>query len=335
MVGDGMNKKKYKNFKIFLLIFILGLLLYQFRVALSIQLVPVFDTVKSFFVKAPCEEPIEYILGTFDSQFDISKYYFLNALVDAEAIWEEPVGLDLFSYVSMDFIDSADAEPDILKINLIYDYRQEATSKLASLGIVVENNRASYEMLKVKFSTLNKEHNEMTDIFNRRIAIFNQNNKVFNQDVIFWNKKGGAPQKEYNILGKQRLILEKESRELIILQNRLNNMADEINALVVVLNRLVESLNLSVEKYNTVNISRGESFEEGIYFTDGINRAINIYEFSSEEKLVRVLAHELGHALGLEHVEDGGAIMYKYNQENSLVLNESDLVELKILCEIQ
>ena len=87
------------------------------------------DTLTGFFTKAPCVEPIHYNLGTFDIQFNISKNYFEGALTDAETIWEKPLGKELFVYTP------TDSSRDVLKINLIYDYRQQATSKLASLGI--------------------------------------------------------------------------------------------------------------------------------------------------------------------------------------------------------
>ena len=74
---------------------------------------------------APCEQSIMYTIGTFDGRFGLSRQTFLSVIKEAETIWEKPVGKDLFAY----------ADDGSLKINLIYDYRQQATSKLKSLGI--------------------------------------------------------------------------------------------------------------------------------------------------------------------------------------------------------
>jgi len=140
--------------KIFIPLLILGAIVYQFRAGLSAQFLPLWDNLgSSIFPQAPCSEPIPYTLDTFDTQFGISKDYFLSALLDAEAIWEKPFGKQFFNYAPMD------SAPNVLKINLIYDYRQQATSKLASLGITVENTKTSYNTLKTKYAALTTEYN--------------------------------------------------------------------------------------------------------------------------------------------------------------------------------
>jgi len=287
--------------------------------------------VRPFFTSAPCTESIPYTIGTFDKKFNISEAYFLDALSDAEAIWEKPFGKDFFVYSPESLEDSP---RDVLKINLIYDYRQQATSKLASLGIVVKDNRASYDMLKNKLDVLKKEFDLAKNDYELRVATFNKRQKIFEEKVQYWNNKGGAPESEYQELEVERNILEKEISKLQTLQKNINEMVEEVNSMVVVLNRLANTLNLVVEKYNTIGASRGESFEEGVYVQQGLDRQIDIYEFSNREKLVRVLAHELGHALGIDHVEDPQAIMYSFNQGNNKALTTSDIEALKSKCDI-
>lgn len=276
--------------------------------------------------EAPCSRPLSYSLGDFDPRFGITKEYFLNALKEGEAIWESPSGKDLFAY---------DPEKGRMKINLIYDYRQEASSKLQSLGISVDNSKATYDKLKSSYESLKVSYTQAKYEYEAAVKAFEARNKAYQDKVRYWNQRGGAPRKEYDELQAETRALEAQLSLIKARERNINGMVDEINALVVTLNGLVNSLNLTVQKYNTIGATLGESFEEGLYHTDGVWKQIDIYEFKDRDGLVRVMAHEFGHALDLDHVSDPRAIMYSLNQGANKALTAADVSELTMRCKIE
>jgi predicted Zn-dependent protease len=71
---------------------------------------------------------------------------------------------------------------------------------------------------------------------------------------------------------------------------------------------------------NKINSSLEKEFAGGEYVKDNGSTLINIYQFENEDKLVRLLEHELGHAIGLDHLENPNDIMYKINGGGTICL---------------
>lgn len=288
------------------------------------------DELKSTWVRSithyfPCKTNIEYNIGGFDTRFGISKTDFLSAIKEAEAIWEKPINKDLFSY----------SENGNLKINLIYDTRQETTVELQKMGLVVKSDKASFDALKSKYNAILSQYNKEKSAFDARVQAFESRKKIYEAEVISFNKKGGASKTTVSRLNTEKQYLENESINLISIQNDLNTKVENINALVVALNQLATTLNINVRSFNEIGDNLGGEFNEGLYKSGPSGEEIDIYQFENRTKLVRVLAHELGHALGLDHNEDSKAIMYRLNNGVNEKLTETDLVELKTLCKIK
>ena len=273
----------------------------------------------------PCQSPINYSLGEVDPRFNISRDQVIKALKQTESIWETSIGKNLFSY----------SENGKLKISLIYDSRQESTIKLQQLGLNINEDKDTYDTLKIQYNSLLSNYNDQKSSLQVLIKNYDTAKAEYEKQAIYWNKKGGAPVNEYNKLTNDKLNLEELANQIKTLQTSITNLVGNINATANVLNRIAASLNLNVSNYNDIGATQETEFQEGVYKKDLNGEEIIVYQFDSYNKLVRVLAHEFGHALGLGHIDDPNSIMYKINQGTNLLLTQDDLSALKTMCRIK
>ncbi len=288
------------------------------------------DTLQNIWTQSyqryfPCRSPISYSVGSFDTRFNVSREDFLNSLRDAEAIWEKSIGKDLFK-------NTTDGS---LKVNLIYDERQESTLQLKQMGIEVEKTRSSYDALKAKYDSMFALYNQTKKTFETKLANFEARKKAYEAEVASVNNKGGANKQTYERLNSEKNYLNSEIDSINKMQETINLQIEGLNLLTKTLNNLASDLNLNVKQYNSVGKTLGGEFEEGSYSSDSSGQRIDIYQFENRTKLVRVLAHELGHALGLDHIEDPKAIMYRLNNGINEKATVSDIAQLKKLCGVK
>ena len=273
---------------------------------------------------APCASPLTYSIGSIDPRFGITKATLETDLKEAAAIWNQASGKDLLQYAP---------SGGTVTVSLVYDSRQAATVKLQAEGIQISTSQTTYNTLKAKYDALDAKIASEQSSYDVQATAFERDQAAYNAAVDSWNTRGGAPRSVYDQLQQQKAALANEYAALTAARDALNADISTLNALATVINQLIVQLNLNVAQYNQAGAAQGE-FEEGVYEDQDGVRTITIYEFANHTELVRVLAHEMGHALGLGHVADPTAIMYKVNQGTNLAATPADLAELDAVCKL-
>ncbi|MBN1545447.1 MAG: matrixin family metalloprotease [Syntrophaceae bacterium] len=276
-----------------------------------------------FRTPGPCKEPLTYRIGAVDERFGLSRDQFSSLVGKAASVWGEPLNRDLFR-----------EEPDgKIVVELIYDYRQDATDKLKRLNYVIGNTRDSYDGLKDRHESLKTEYEQKRDELEGDFQAYNARVEGFNTENETGRRRGGLTQEAYNCLMEEKAELASLRTNLQLRQNEINKLVETMNSLVVVINEIAAAHNLEMVRYRDEGEKLGGEFSKGRYTLKGMRETITIYQFDGEESLIRVLVHEFGHALGLDHSEDPHAVMNRLvHDEESFALTAADIMALKERC---
>ena len=222
-----------------------------------------------------------------------------------------------------------------LKINLIHDYQQEATDKLKTLGLTIDNTKSSYDSLKAEYLKQKSAYDTADAALQSEVSNFQSQKQKWDSAVAYWNGKGGAPKALYDSLNAESTSLKSEAAQINTASDNLNKQAALVNVIIDNLNATAGEINANVQTLSKMGQSNGEEFSEGLYISDVTGNSISVYQFNNHAQLVRLLAHEFGHALGMQHVTDPNAIMYALNDSKNIIPTANDIAELKTVCQIK
>lgn len=245
-----------------------------------------------------CDASVSYKLSSIDPKFNIPRERVEKSTKEAGKLWNDLVGRDLFIY---------DANSD-LEISLVFDERQ---GSIAIISEAREDIETTKENLELSVREFEQKKQQLEEDLNQ-----------LNDEINYWNKRGGAPKDKYNELISRQQELSRE------IQN-INSMADKLNIQTQKINQKVDQVNKEVEKFNNLLSVKPE---EGLYMA-GTNK-IEVYIYENDQSYTHTVAHELGHALGLDHVKQEHSIMYPVSSPQSKA-TQADLELITAFCQQQ
>ncbi len=273
-------------------------------------------------INIPCSKPVKYSVGEVDPRFGLTKEQVLGLSYQAEKVWEDPTGKNLFEY-------NSEAE---LKINLVFDERQVQSNRAENIETNLENLESAHEITSKEYESLISSYNQKIKSYENKADEYREKLAGYNKDVQYWNNNGGAPKEEYDKLEKEKNDLEELYASLEKIRKEINILASKTNKAAVKENEIVGKYNSNLETYNS-EFGNSKEFEKGLF--DG--QAINIYEFKETADLKMTIIHEMGHTLGVGHLNDPKSIMYYLMGEqdlNTQELTNEDISAIKNICEI-
>jgi hypothetical protein len=235
-----------------------------------------------------CEVPIGWRIGKLDPAFNLTRMEAEAVGRRAAALWNDAVGQSLFVY------NDANGFP----INFSYDERQYEILR----ETLLESNIASYDLEIVNSLDMLQFQEEN---LRQQLRKFAQEKEKLATDIASLQRQlaGGVPAQK----------LEHKRRQLMRWQNDLQTEAEWLNEQQRQLQWQQQNINATIRDRNDLLPTSQPppvNFEMGLMQIDKLQRTMTIFAFHSHKDLVLTMAHEFGHALGLDHTKAADSLMY-------------------------
>ncbi|WP_171032806.1 matrixin family metalloprotease [Fodinibius saliphilus] len=271
-----------------------------------------------------CEKVLTYRIANIDEKYDISNSELKQVMRKVESLWEQSVQKELLQY----------KKEGEIGIHLIYGDEQQRSQNEKQLSRRIKTLDHRVELMRKSFNRLSKKYKEKSGEMEKALDKYNKAASKFNKKIEEWNKKGGIPRSKKSEVEQMQKDLKQLQRKGNRLKTAAESLRQRANAKSEQLNDLVDRQNEMIAEYNS-RFSEVGRFDQGQYRVAGNQKRINIYQFGNRAELTAVLAHETGHALGLDHVDNPKSIMHAVMDKQNifdLSLTKEDVSALRQRC---
>ena len=249
----------------------------------------------------PLDTRLRYRIAEVDPRFKLSVEQVEAISQQATQVWKDGTGKDYFVY-----------DPNAqLAIHLIYDERQYESEQRREHLSRLETNQQQWLNKKKQLDQIEQEVLQNKQILDQKQLQLDQQIQYYNQErQIAQRSPSSSVNAEYFQQRQQHLQQNVEQLQQEI--GQYNQKISQLNQQIDELNALDQQLNASVKQYK-------QRFQPHLFHKGLFNgKQILIYEFESEDDLRLTLAHELGHALGLQHTDDPHALMHPVMKDQDI-----------------
>jgi hypothetical protein len=273
----------------------------------------------------PCQEPLVYRIGPIDTRFGITEEEVKTAMRQAVALWSDELSRPVAIH----------SDEGNVEVTFVYDERQELVDGELRFRERIESEQArldqfhrEYERQRREFEVKSREYTQLANETMREI-------EELNRWVQQRSPAGGLTEQDAVRFEQRKRDLEQKQQHVQREKETLENMADRLNGTADRLNLMTAENNRLVDEYND-EFSGEKKFTKATYQNLPGGGAITVNTYLTKSELVLILAHELGHAFGLDHLPDPKSVMHSQMGEQELFpvlqLSEGDKRAIGNVC---